>query len=297
MITKERIKDAVENTRLIQRKSTSKDGVYVLKYKNKVFYRNLWDPVNVECRGTVVDENYNVIARPFTKIFNLHENNAGIHGDSNCIAVDKINGFMASATWYNDELLVSTTGTIDSDYAKLAHDWLKDYQKPIKNMEGYTFIFEIVDPTDPHIIEEAPGVYLLGIRRNDWKAEQNAFNQSTIDTIAMNVKWMRPVWFEDTFDNIKKRLKDYKREGFVVYEKDTNYSLKMKSSYYLSTKFLTRLREDHLLGTLDNPDKLKQRVDEEFYEIIDYLSYVKDQFTQLEEHDRIKFIRGWFKNE
>ena len=32
----------------------------------------------------------------------------------------KVNGFMAGATVYNGKWLVSTTGTLDSDYARLA---------------------------------------------------------------------------------------------------------------------------------------------------------------------------------
>jgi hypothetical protein len=35
-----------------------------------VFYDNLWNDYLEECRGTIVDENFNVVSRPFTKIYN-----------------------------------------------------------------------------------------------------------------------------------------------------------------------------------------------------------------------------------
>lgn len=45
MITNESMRKFVEdNPHLVSRKKTSIDGLYVLKYKNKVFYKNLWTP-------------------------------------------------------------------------------------------------------------------------------------------------------------------------------------------------------------------------------------------------------------
>ena len=63
------------NRGLVTRKYDEATGLYVLKYKNSVFFNNLWgvDDRLLECRGTVVDEDYNVISRPFTKVFNSRE--------------------------------------------------------------------------------------------------------------------------------------------------------------------------------------------------------------------------------
>ena len=63
------------------KKKTYKDGEFsglsVLKYSRKVFYDNLWnkDKRLLDCRGMVVDSDDNIVVWPFTKVFNLYENN------------------------------------------------------------------------------------------------------------------------------------------------------------------------------------------------------------------------------
>ena len=63
------IRSFVENNPNLVTMKQQSNGYYVLKYKNRVFYKNLWTPELLECRGTVVDENFNIIQRPFTKIY------------------------------------------------------------------------------------------------------------------------------------------------------------------------------------------------------------------------------------
>lgn len=43
--------------------------LYVLKYKRDVFFKNLWTPELEQCRGLIVDSDFNVVVRPFRKIF------------------------------------------------------------------------------------------------------------------------------------------------------------------------------------------------------------------------------------
>ena len=282
------------NPNVVQRKETSIPGLYVLKYKNKVFYKNLWNDFLLECRGTVVDEDYNVVVRPFTKIFNRGENGTDIDRDEYCLFTRKVNGFMAAATWYNDDLIVSTTGSLDSEFAKLAHSWVLPYWKNIRNLEGYTFIFEIVDPSDPHIIEEEFGVYLLAIRKNKWNCDNNAFNQPTLDTIAYNAGFKRPEYFYNRFSDVVKDLKYVKHEGYVVYSLESGKELKLKSPFYKTTKFLARMKDEKLIDNLDNPERLKKCIDEEFYGIIDYLGKNLNDFLMLDEQGRVEYVRNYF---
>ena len=68
---------------------------------------------------------------------------------------------------YNGKPIYSTTGSLDSDFAKLAKDVIED-QLTISDTtffkKGYTFIFEICHPDDPHIVSEDIGAYLIGIQ-------------------------------------------------------------------------------------------------------------------------------------
>lgn len=55
-------------------------GLKIYKYARKVFYNNLWhlSPRLLECRGIVVGNEGNVVAWPFTKVFNLGENSTNL---------------------------------------------------------------------------------------------------------------------------------------------------------------------------------------------------------------------------
>lgn len=300
MISKEQIREFVENpdnSGLVSKKETSIPGVYVLKYKNRVFYKNLWNEVLLNCRGTLVDDDYNVIQRPFTKIFNHGENGTDISRDEYVFAVQKINGFMAAATWHNDELLVSTTGSTDSDFAKLARKWLdkEKYYDTFKEWSDYTFIFEIVDESDPHIVYENPGVYLIGTREKDWNVPNHGFGEGMLDDIANDTGWLRLTWKVARFSDIVKEAKVAKHEGFVCYTFDQKQELKIKTPFYLVTKFFGRMTDKRFRDFLENPGMAKRRIDEEYYHVIDFLVDNKDAFLKMKKQERINFVRGFIE--
>jgi len=69
-MNKNELKKFVEdNPKLVSMRSAG-DGIFVLKYKKTVFFDNLWNDYLEECRGTIVDAEFNIVSRPFTKIYN-----------------------------------------------------------------------------------------------------------------------------------------------------------------------------------------------------------------------------------
>jgi hypothetical protein len=66
---KEELKAYVESSKLVNMKEAG-EGIYVLKYKKRVFYDNLWNEFIAECRGSIVDKDFNLVTYPFTKIYN-----------------------------------------------------------------------------------------------------------------------------------------------------------------------------------------------------------------------------------
>lgn len=55
----------------------------------------------------------------------MFENGTKVERDKEVVAVRKMNGFLAVVSLYKDEMLVSTTGTLDSDFAVLARQFIK----------------------------------------------------------------------------------------------------------------------------------------------------------------------------
>lgn len=303
------IKHFVENNpKLVSKKETSIPGVYLLKYNNRVFYENKWNDILQECRGTLIDEDYNVISRPFTKIFNYGENGTTLPMNEPCWAYRKINGFMAAITIYNNELLVSTTGSTDSEFAILAKKKILETCN-IPNLKlfcqsnpldpgGRTIIVEIVDPSDPHIIPEEEGIYLLGIRENKWNSKQNLlidFLQETYANIAYYMGMKHCERIEKKFSDIVEFSNTVQHEGYVVYGLNSEINLKIKSPYYLMKKFLSRKNENKLAYLIDHPQEIKKIVDEEYYPVVNYICSIKDQYIALDEQGRLEVIRKFIE--
>ena len=117
---KDLLKEYVEtNEHLVSmRESVAYPSLFVLKYKKKVFFDGLWNEFLEECRGTIVDKDFNVVSRPFTKIYNygIEAKAPKLADDTVVTAYRKVNGFMAAVTWYNGDILISTTGSTDSEF-------------------------------------------------------------------------------------------------------------------------------------------------------------------------------------
>lgn len=275
----------------------------VLKYDKSVFYKNLWKTNDelLECRGHVVDENGNIVVRPFTKVFNFGENGTTIHRDTEVLYIRKINGFMASATYVPSvgEVVISTTGSLDSDFVTYAEKYLLgDVTNYIKDQfeltgKATTYLFEIVHPDDPHIIKENCGAYLIGARYVDDASPyfSTINHEIVLDYVASVMKVMRPSWGTVSFDEVVKESKKVQHEGFVVYETGpfAKVALKIKTPYYLATKAIARKAD---LFKLD-----KSKIDEEFYELYDHIKENMDRFQGMDEQQRIQEIREFLHAE
>lgn len=249
----------------------------------------------------VVDKDYNVIIKPFTKVFNHHENGTDIDRDELCTVVRKVNGFMGVATYapsFSDDIIYSTTGSLDSDYVDLVKKHVAQYEDRIKSCGPCTFIFEICDETDPHIIKEEFGAWLIGgsVYHND---QSYPVLESVLDHLAYHWECKRPEHHPCLrFSEVVKMAKECKHEGYMVYGRFSGTSLKIKSPYYLVTKFLARAGEKKLLeGVLsENRYQAMQKFDEEFYPLLGFLFAHKEEFLTLDEQARINIIRGYLED-
>ena len=291
MISNQDLRKFVEdNPNLVTvRSSINHPDLFVVKYKHKVFYDNLWTPELCEMRGLVVDRDWNVIVRPFTKIFNYQENGTILPNEKPVLWVRKVNGFMAGLTIdVNHGVLVSTTGSLDSDFVTLAKAYLEPVLEKVNLRRYMTYLFEIVDPTDPHIIEEKTGAYLIGGRDTYSGVEMSV---RELDYMATQMGVMRPEWGYCTFGDLLKKTKECKHEGFVVRDTLSNNEqliMKLKSPHYLIKKFLSRVRPQKL--TSEWIKNNKQNFDEEFFPILDYIVENNVFFTELDQEGRKAFI-------
>lgn len=269
------------------------NGLRVIKYARKVFYDNLWntDERLLDARGIVLDEEDNVIVLPFRKVFNYTENGTTIARDTLCTVVRKVNGFLGCVTKTEKYgTIYSTTGSLDSDFAELVRKHVDD----VKLQEGFTYLFEICDASDPHIVEEQEGAYLIGCRHVDGAVDMS---EAGLDIVARDCGWHRPLWRKQRFSDIVLESKAVKHEGFMVYG-ECGTALKIKSPHYLTKKALMRVGVRQIEVMFANPDLFRERLDEEFYGVYNHiLSKGKDFWMRLEENERREFLETYFEGE
>jgi hypothetical protein len=283
-----------ENTKLVSMRSAG-EGIFVLKYKKRVFYDGLWNEFIAECRGTIVDEDFNLITYPFTKIYNygIEKEAPVLAPDTKVTAHRKVNGFMVAMTVHNGELLVSTTGSTDSPYVVMARELIDEakYLDLCSRWKGYTFMFECVHKNDPHIIPEKEGMYILGYRENSWGArvEHDPF---MLMEMGRELGCFVPEAITTNMVRLQELAKECKHEGFVFYT-DDGLSSKIKSPYYLTSKWVARNpRTDKLVDL--NKD-IKHNLDEEYYPLVDAIRGNIVQYTAMDEQARLAWVRQYLE--
>ena len=297
---KDKLKEYVETSGLVNMKECG-SGIYVLKYKKKVFYDSLWNEYIAECRGTIVDKDFNLVSYPFTKIYNYGiEKEAPVLSNETVVtAYRKVNGFMVAVTVHNGELLVSTTGYTENDYVEYAKemmathspltDWL--FALGTSDCRDMTFMFECVHPSDPHIIPEKAGMYLLGYREKTWDSKVG-HNYDVMRDLSAELKCFIPERIHITMCELKEQAKKVKHEGFVFYT-DDGVSAKIKSPYYLTSKWVARNpRTDKLVNMQAD---IKHQLDEEYYPLVDAIRANIVEYTAMDEQARLLWVRNYME--
>lgn len=228
--------------------------VCVHKYSKKSFYKGLWDDENVNARGHIYDEDGALIVNPFKKTFNWGVEDQADYFDWNepVWIFKKINGFMIAVSYHKGEVIVSTTGSVNSPFVSLAKDYV-DVEKfntlfLDTGLQDYTLLFECVHEKDPHIIDHNYGLYFLGAR---YKAEVVAdlivpiqnFSAECGKTllnffIGEGIEWDSGEF--TTFGRAVLESEWVEHEGFMVYDAGFQKCVKLKSPHYLLKKLVMR---------------------------------------------------------
>lgn len=135
-------------------------------------------------------------------------------------------GIISPHPYKPQELLIHTSGSLDGKYVDYINELLTPDQKKgilkfFKKFGPHTFMFEVVHPQDPHIIKYSPkqtGLYLIGLRKiqGDHMEDMKLYSEQQLDQIAQELGFKRPKHFVDTFDNVLKKLRKQKIEGYMV---------------------------------------------------------------------------------
>jgi hypothetical protein len=155
------------------------------------------------------------------------------------------------------------------------------------DLQNMTVMFECVHPNDPHIITEQPGMYILGYRENVWQSAVG-HDPLVLKSLGEHFSCYVPECYQTTVGEIQSMVRGCRHEGFVFYRED-GVGAKIKSPYYLTSKWVARNpRTDRLV---DLKNDIKRNIDEEYHVLIDRIRANIETYTVMDEQARLAWVR------
>ncbi|MCY7362139.1 MAG: hypothetical protein LH629_08765 [Ignavibacteria bacterium] len=217
----------VESGYISKRKHPQLD-LWIYNYTAKVQYEvGMWNDITLNCRGLILDEQYNIVARPFKKFFNYEENH---HTPTKDFKVyEKLDGSLLIAFYYKGKWEVSTRGSFESEQAIKGREFLQNYNFDLLNIisPNHTWLFEIIFKENTIVINyDYEGLVLLGAISNETGVELD------IHTLELENSFKLCRIYNGLIDlsKIKQLIKD-NEEGFII-KFSNNERCKIKGDEY-----------------------------------------------------------------
>ena len=139
----------------------------IYNYTNKAQFEKVWNPTTRHCRGLVLDDQYQTIARPLPKFFNLNEEPGELPYGTPDIH-EKLDGSLILLFFFADQWQVASRGSFTSEQADKARELLPKYQDDVANLDRTnTYVLEVIYPSNRIVINYGAAerlVMLSGIR-------------------------------------------------------------------------------------------------------------------------------------
>lgn len=182
------------------------------------------------------------------------------------VGYNKENGFLGMITYYNGEVYYATKSvtrtlqtpqateeceidreryvTIFREQIKRKFKDIENFEEKIKKYEGYTFLFEVVNPKeDPHVIEytEEEMILLDLVKNTILETEYLGYEELKEVAKEIRVKVKEEVKVINNWEDLRAYVKEVrencKTEGVVLKDNNNNY-FKVKTKYYNNWKEL-----------------------------------------------------------
>lgn len=263
--------------------------LYIYNYSPKAQYDRLWNEWTLACRGLIMNDLHEVIARPFTKFFNLEESENLILPDELFEVYEKMDGSLGILYWADDKPAIATRGSFTSEQALVATELLHTkYSHVLPNLDPTkTYLFEIIYPENRIVIDYGDERKLVLLAIIDTK--------SGVEIPLSTNNYFEIVKRYDGLNDLQqlKALEEDNREGFVVKFKN-GYRLKVKFEEYVRIhRIITRVSSVNIWEYLKDGQELLpilERVPDEFYDWVKAThTKLLEDFAQIEADAKSEF--------
>ena len=209
-------------------------GSFVLLHYDLLSALDMWndtEDINREARSITIDmDKEEIVLCPFGKFFNIGEAENDVDSIKRAIVetpflevAEKMDGSNINAALYDGKIVSSSSGSLDEDDSfqlKIANEMLenKNYSDMISSMPDHTFIFELIHPDDPHVVDYhgEKGLYLI-TARNKFDGKILPYSESAKIADKYGVKHVKTFKYGlSELEKYKETLKACDSEGFVL---------------------------------------------------------------------------------
>jgi RNA ligase len=176
----------------IRRRRHPTEPYTIYNYTEKAQYSHAWTPETRVCRGLILDDDGNVVARPFEKFFNLGETEetqaANLPADAFEVT-DNLDGSLGILYRTRDGYAIATRGSFDGEQAT----WATEYLRTHHNLTGLppktTLLFEIIYPANRVVLDYGARaeLVLIGARHFD------GYDYAHAELVEIAERWHLPV--------------------------------------------------------------------------------------------------------
>lgn len=269
--------------------------LYIYNYTQKAQFDKVWNNETLTCRGLIMDDEQNIIARPFPKFFNLQE--AIDKGDQipveDFIITEKMDGSLGILYWEGDVPQIATRGSFVSDQSARACQILRDKYPKLELNRDWTALFEIIYPENRIVVDYQGMADLVLLSVVDTQTGVEV-SYGQIQGIAKT--WGMPV--VKKYNAIKSLSKIEQRpnaEGYVIFFPKSNVRFKIKFDEYVRLhRLITGVNARRIWDLLRNNepfDELFEKVPDEFFNWVKTTrESLLNQYANIEDISKIAFI-------
>jgi RNA ligase len=212
----------------------------VLNYSQLAQYGSTWDSCTKQCRGLVVDDAGEVVARPWPKFFSLADDRFPETLPANLPTfapevTTKLDGFLLILSWYDNQWAWASRGSFDSPHARWAAKFWQERHPTTVIPAGKTCLFEGLC-ADLRIVVKYPEDAIVLLAAVDIEDGHELDYVDRVTIAAANNCPLAPLSHK-TIPELEAEMQTSKEgEGYVIswlYPDRPSLKLKMKSENYL----------------------------------------------------------------